>query len=209
MRSLRLEPGNANRIMRAFGACKRLIIPAKGRDGQRTGLQEGRTESLKSVSHLLLLKKDIASQSLFILHFKSQPKAPNNGAELTLPLPHQHQYFRFWLNNKHRIHLIKLLDSAYYLPQLVASGLYVSTDYPYTSFQIQKHLQSCYVCFYRQGVNKINSLPASKKSEGHIKMLLHLKLKDRRLVPERGAGAQPRPRVAMERLAWAGPGSGF
>lgn len=57
VRSLISEPGNASRIMRAFGAYKRLIIPAKGRDGQRTGLQEGRrTESIKSVSHLLLLK---------------------------------------------------------------------------------------------------------------------------------------------------------
>lgn len=54
-----------------------------------------------------------------------------------------------------------------------------------------------------------NSLPAPQKGQGHIKRLLCLEPRDKRLDPEREAGAQPRPCVAMERLAWPGAASGF
>lgn len=50
----------------------------------------------------------------FILHFKSQPNAPNDGTEHTGPLTHEHRSFSLGPSpeGRHRVQLIKLPGSA-------------------------------------------------------------------------------------------------
>lgn len=87
------------RSMRATEACNRLVIPAKGRDVKR--VMHWRRNPLLSQYWFARRKrnwkhkarptsaviKDTSSQSSFVLHFKSQPKAPNHETELIGPCP--------------------------------------------------------------------------------------------------------------------------